>query len=395
VYRKGYGDHPIYGAGAAPAPPATPTAAEAAGWALTAVHASGSADQPPTRDYWYYVLFLTDAGENISAVSNRTNGTLDYVLGDVTNGTTACAGDNLVSTADVSLLGAHYGMTVSGGSDPYACLDVGPTTDHTPSARPTPDGVVEFEDLVLFALNYTGPGGPGPVASLVPAAGEDALELQAPALPDVGESFVVTVRASGRGDVQALRVELGYDRSVVEMTGVEAGELLGRQTAQAVALTPRPGRVDVALLGKGAGLAGIGELVRVHFRVRAAGAPAFALTSADARDGANRPVDMAGSPPPPPALPVLTQLARAMPNPFTHEVSIAFGLAARGPAELAIYAVDGRRVRTLARGELAPGAYTRTWDGRDERGAAVAAGVYYARLVTAHGRFTRMVTYLK
>jgi flagellar hook assembly protein FlgD len=52
-------------------------------------------------------------------------------------------------------------------------------------------------------------------------------------------------------------------------------------------------------------------------------------------------------------------------------------------------------VRTLARGECEPGEYTLTWDGRDERGQPMAAGIYYVRLVTAHDRFTHMVTYLK
>jgi hypothetical protein len=206
----------------------------------------------------------------------------------------------------------------------------------------------------------------------------------------------VTVLASGRGDVQALSLELGYDRAVVEMTTVEGAELLRRQAVQALVLTPRPGRVDVALLGKGVGLVGEGELVRVGLRVKAAGAAGLTLKGVDARDGANRKLALGGTPGPVvPRGPAVTQLGRARPNPFGQTVSIGFSVAEGGPVEVALYGVDGRCVRTLARGVREPGEYTLEWDGRDDRGVPASVGIYYVRLVTAHGRFTRSVTYLR
>jgi flagellar hook assembly protein FlgD len=41
------------------------------------------------------------------------------------------------------------------------------------------------------------------------------------------------------------------------------------------------------------------------------------------------------------------------------------------------------------------GEYSLTWDGRDESGSTVPAGVYHLYLNTAQGQFTRTVTYLK
>ena len=55
-------------------------------------------DEVTNRDFWYYVAFVTDGCGNVSAVSNRTNGTLNYHLGDVTNGFVAGTGNNLVDT---------------------------------------------------------------------------------------------------------------------------------------------------------------------------------------------------------------------------------------------------------------------------------------------------------
>jgi len=96
-----------------------------------------------------------------------------------------------------------------------------------------------------------------------------------------------------------------------------------------------------------------------------------------------------------PAAPLVTRLAPAAPNPFSQMATLAFSLATRGSAELAIYSVDGRRVRTLARGIREPGEYSVKWDGRDDGGVGVAPGVYYARLVTPQHRVTRAITYLK
>ena len=47
----------------------------------------------------------------------------------------------------------------------------------------------------------------------------------------------------------------------------------------------------------------------------------------------------------------------------------------------------GRHVHTLARGSFAPGQKVVTWDGRDERGARAAAGVYFLHSRTAGETF--------
>jgi hypothetical protein len=307
-----------------------------------------------------------------------------------------------VGTADVSLLGAHYGAAITGPEDANACLDVGPTTDYSTQSRPTPDGVLEFEDLVLFALNYTGGPGTGPAAAgararTAPAvAGANALQLQVGALPKVGETFAVAVRATGKGDVQALRLELGYDGSVLEMVKAESGELLDRQVAQALVLSPKPGRVDLALLGKGAGLSGEGTLVTATFKVLAAGDPKIRIASLDGRDTRNQKVALSGSlAPQGPVIPKVTMLWPARPNPFSQTVTLSFSLSERGPVELVIYSVAGRQVRTLARGDREPGEYSLVWDGRDDGGSAMSTGVYYVHLVTAQHSYRRTVTYLK
>jgi hypothetical protein len=73
-------------------------------------------------------------------------------------------------------------------------------------------------------------------------------------------------------------------------------------------------------------------------------------------------------------------LTQNRPNPFSPETRMAFMMPQEGRAELRIYSVDGRLVRTLIDGHLPAGPYTAIWDGRDESGRAVASGVYFCSL---------------
>jgi hypothetical protein len=50
-----------------------------------------------------------------------------------------------------------------------------------------------------------------------------------------------------------------------------------------------------------------------------------------------------------------------------------------GQADVALYDIQGRLVKRLAQGSLAPGMHMARWDGRDQHGEPVRDGVYYLR----------------
>jgi len=85
----------------------------------------------------------------------------------------------------------------------------------------------------------------------------------------------------------------------------------------------------------------------------------------------------------PPAAPGLS--LAAAPNPFNPRVTLHWSQPAAGPVELTIYDARGRLVRRLAHGAKPAGPGSVEWDGRDDAGGAVAAGVYLARLATTEG----------
>jgi hypothetical protein len=75
------------------------------------------------------------------------------------------------------------------------------------------------------------------------------------------------------------------------------------------------------------------------------------------------------------------RLAAAVPNPVRSGCAFALDLPAPSPVDATVLDVTGRGVRVLRAGESLPaGRSTLTWDGRDDRGATVAAGFYFVRV---------------
>jgi hypothetical protein len=398
VWRAPFGGYPRYWGGETPATPSYPPGAP---WTKTDITASGQTDQPATRDAWAYVVFLKNSAGLPSPASNQTPVVLDYLLGDVSNGTERGVGDNVVEDADLSLLGAHYGADaarLSAGKARY--LDIAPTVDHALDGRPIPDGHIDFDDLFTLASNY----GPAPLAAsamaLANAAAENAkgpeqVELRAPSLVDAGDTFDATLAIDGSGRVQGLSAQLAWDPSVVVPEAVTGSSWLGSQ--KGMVLSAQPGGIDVALLGtRERGLTGAGDLATVRFRALRLGDPQVKIDHVDARDAANRTLGpsalQATSHVAPPAR---TLLLAPAPNPARGPVQVTFALAQAGRVDLAIYSVDGRRVRTLADGVMPAGSYHLTWPGDDDAHRGIAPGVYFAQLVANGRRFSHKLVHIQ
>ncbi len=97
-------------------------------------------------------------------------------------------------------------------------------------------------------------------------------------------------------------------------------------------------------------------------------------------------------PPPPPSAPEELALLQNFPNPFRsgESTTVRFDVpddpaVAGGRLDLAVYDVSGRRVATLRSGDATAGEQAVSWDGHDDGGRPVPAGVYVIRL-TAGGQ---------
>jgi subtilisin family serine protease len=88
-------------------------------------------------------------------------------------------------------------------------------------------------------------------------------------------------------------------------------------------------------------------------------------------------------------------LSNAAPNPFNPNTTATLDLARPSRVLVRVHAPSGALVRTLVRATLPAGPNRLSWDGRDERGVAVASGIYYVTATVEGVTVTRKVTLLK
>jgi hypothetical protein len=88
-------------------------------------------------------------------------------------------------------------------------------------------------------------------------------------------------------------------------------------------------------------------------------------------------------------------LAAPSPNPATNGTSVSYRIGSAGHVRLVITDVGGRTVRTLENGAMIAGQHATQWDGRNDRGDPVSAGVYFIRLHTNSGVRTQRVTIVR
>ncbi len=85
------------------------------------------------------------------------------------------------------------------------------------------------------------------------------------------------------------------------------------------------------------------------------------------------------------ALPKEFALGLNYPNPFNPETTIPVSAPIAVNAQLKIYDLLGKEVKTLYDGNLEPGRHLFIWNGKDESGNTRASGVYFYRLRTSNG----------
>ena len=94
-----------------------------------------------------------------------------------------------------------------------------------------------------------------------------------------------------------------------------------------------------------------------------------------------------------PALPTLVALGNH-PNPFNPITTIAFEVRIAGPARVEVFDLTGRRLwsRSVTTFE---GINATRWDGRDQDGGSLPAGIYPYRLTAGDGHATGTMVLVK
>ncbi len=79
-------------------------------------------------------------------------------------------------------------------------------------------------------------------------------------------------------------------------------------------------------------------------------------------------------------IPTNYALRQNYPNPFNPETMIVFDLPEEAKVTLEVYNLMGQSVKTLVNDKKVAGRYQIMWDGSDEKGVAVASGVYFYQI---------------
>jgi hypothetical protein len=94
-------------------------------------------------------------------------------------------------------------------------------------------------------------------------------------------------------------------------------------------------------------------------------------------------------------LTLTNRIYQNFPNPFTHATTIAYSVKSESRVEIAVFNVNGQRVRTLISEQTPPGRHFTSWDGTTEAGSNASPGVYFCRMTVADYRASRKMLFIR
>jgi len=83
------------------------------------------------------------------------------------------------------------------------------------------------------------------------------------------------------------------------------------------------------------------------------------------------------------------------PNPFNSYTNITFELISTSNVNIQIYDLEGKRVRHLFSGDLIPGSHKMSWNGQDDMGIEVPAGIYITKCIAGDHQQSKRIVFLR
>ena len=330
------------------------------------------------RGYYYVTIFAEDASGNISdaPVTPYYRESISYWPGDVDD-----TPDGDVDVDDIALLSASWGLTPGN-----PIVDVGPSTDYARRSRPTPDNLIDIEDLMMFAMNYQNTDYeyyPRDIPELNPIT--VAMNVNS-----VSDLLTVTLElGENAGFVKGMDIPLNYGNGL-QLQTVEIGEIWPEGSL--LLHTDLDGTVtaSIATLGALPLVEGNGIIATITFKGEWAATPPGPGTHDRPQLGQPE-IEIVNNP-------VLHRKRRLgqhhshpeLPGPqlsqsFNPSTTIRYGLKESGQRESERVNARGQLVASLVNESKAAGTYEIVWNGKDSNGRPVSSGVYFFRMDTREG----------
>ncbi len=385
------GDYPLYNVPNPPAPNDV-QGFSAGSPASNSLHFVG-----PQPDMYHFSIWTMDSAGNMSAGYNTDVLEVNYILGDFL---AAPGPDGCIDFVNEFFrLGDAYTLTEfdAGFED---SLDIAPTDDNSGTGYPVPDGIIDFEDLVIFALNYDeehcvfgAPGTPDDRSSNVvsgPASIKN-IDLIAgiPGTVKAGSEYTISITADGLADIKAYHLILDFDHKMFDLVKVEAGAIHSSLEEQWFFVDGKKSNIDitgVVLKGQFSG----DEVARLTFKAKSDGAMNLTDEKLDLRDRTNTQVNATLSlSRSADALPAEFALSQNYPNPFNPTTNIELALPVASDYSLTIYNIAGQVVETFA-GHADAGYLKVEWNAQ-----RLASGIYLYKMVAGSYTDTKKMVLLK
>ncbi|MCX5800866.1 MAG: T9SS type A sorting domain-containing protein [Candidatus Eisenbacteria bacterium] len=380
IRRVRWSDYPEY-EGPAPSYPANQTQGSLV--VQTSSEAYDNAVGAWQRDIYYYAAFAFDSAGNYSAFDSiAADRSTSYWLGDIDLTGTVEASDLVVFSGAFGTAEDEPGWTPES--------DFGPTDDDSRLGIPMPDDVVDFEDLMILAMNYgnVSPlGMPGLLAIESPTELEQLVSIRISAEQVVeassGTAVVSVVIENDAASLKGLRLLLDYGAGN-DLVRVERGALISESPESFLGTRPvEEGKVEIgiATLGIDRAFEGSGEIVRLVIQSGSSDPVRVHLEKVDLRNVRNESgqievVEEYDAP----FVPSVTAILQNHPNPFNPVTTITYDVAASGNVTIQIFDVSGRLIVTLVDAQREVGRYTVEWNGKSADGTAVPTGLYFYRM---------------
>jgi len=328
------------------------------------------------RNVYYYTVFSFDGAGNYSAASPAVQGrATSYWLGDVD-------ADGYVRTQDVVTFSSAFGSYEDGEGWDNDC-DFGPSDDYSRFGVPDPDGVVDFEDLIILAMNF---GNVEPLSLDLIAAGrataaEDLEHCVAFEIAPAGNDAVSIILKNRAATLKGVRLVVEVVGG--ELTRVERGSLFAGHSDLFFGAIRKGAAIDVcaAALGVEAPLKASGEIARLVIKATGSEAAVVRIKGIDLRNVDNEKTEIAlEGEYETPFVPTATALMQNFPNPFNPSTTLTFDMAQAGHVTIQIYSVSGRLIRTLVDERRDAGRHRVEWNGMDTNGSSVPSGIYFYRM---------------
>ncbi|MAD51178.1 MAG: M43 family zinc metalloprotease [Candidatus Marinimicrobia bacterium] len=95
------------------------------------------------------------------------------------------------------------------------------------------------------------------------------------------------------------------------------------------------------------------------------------------------------------SLPLKFTVSNNFPNPFNPVTTFSIDLPAQSSLNAAVYDLYGRKIATLLHSELNAGSYNLSWQGRNDAGVMVSAGMYFLKVDTEYNHHVQKMIFMK